>query len=348
MITVILPVRNGGALLKRCLESLARQDAETGAFDLVVLDNCSTDGSLDALRQLPDQIPRRVITAERSLTIEENWARIRELTEVRPFITATGHDDMFDPHFIRTMSSVLRQQPDVRVLFSHFRLIDVDDQTLRPCRPMAASETAGQFLAGRMAQIRDSFGTGYVMRFDDYRSVGGIPAYEKLMWADDALWLRLAQRSPIRILEEQTFSYRLHATSTSNVTNANMILNSLSAYVDLLVQLAAHDAGIHRALAVYGLDFVVNMARHWMLEESNRANRQGAPAPLEYMDAWRTVCRRLYTAVGRADELDRGNRDFSQEMAFSLWANRHPVRRQLWNKRPVRWVMRALHKTRGV
>jgi hypothetical protein len=165
------------------------------------------------------------------------------------------------------------------------------------------------------------------------------------MWADDALWVMLARRSPIRILEEETFSYRLHVTSTSNVTDAHMVLNSLSAYVDLLVQLAPQDAGIHRAVSVYGLDFVVEVARFWMLEESNRANREGGPAPYPYVEAWRDVCRRLYGAVGRTDGLDR---PLSREIAFSLWANRHPIRRQLWNNRPARRIMRGLHKTLGL
>jgi glycosyltransferase involved in cell wall biosynthesis len=344
MITVVLPVHNGGALLGRCVDSLARQDSDAGAFDVVVLDNCSTDGSLDALNRLPASITRRVVRVDQLLPIEQNWGRIRDLTDVRPFITIIGHDDAFDPGFIRTMTRVLRREPDMRLLFCHFRLIDGDDRIVRSCRPMGSWESAGHFLAGRLANIRDSFGTGYVVRFDDYCAVGGIPRYEKLMYADDALWLMLARRSRIRILEEECFSYRLHATSTSQVRGGQMVLRSFSQYLDLLQELAPQDAGILRALSIYGAPFVLEMARYWVLEESNRANRAGETASFAYIAAWRDVCRRLFSIIGRSDRLDH---DFSDEIAFSLWTNRHPVARRLWTSRPLRPVMRRVHKMLG-
>src|SRR5262249_42523929 len=146
--------------------------------------------------------------------------------------TLIGHDDTLDPEFIRHTHAILRECPDVRLLLTHFRLIDQDDRVIRPCAPMAPSETAAQFLAGRLARIRDSFGTGYVMRFDDYRDVGGIPDYAKLLYADDALWMMLARRSRIRILPEECFSYRLHGTSASHTLDSSLTLRAFSRYVD--------------------------------------------------------------------------------------------------------------------
>ena len=217
MITVVLPVHNGGRHLRVCIESLARQDAPPGSFEVVVLDNKSTDGSLEALRLLPDTIPRRVFESDRFLEIEQNWARILELPDVRELMTMVGHDDAFDPHFIRTTSAAMRAEPDTKLLLTHFRLIDTDGQPIRSCRPMNAYESPAEYLSSRLEGTRDSYGTGYVFRFEDYRRVGGIPLYARLIYADDALWLSLARQSHIRILADECFSYRLHLSSMQNV-----------------------------------------------------------------------------------------------------------------------------------
>jgi hypothetical protein len=338
MITIVLPVHNGGTLLRRCIESIARQDCPPETFEVVVLDNCSSDGALDALHLLPPGIPRRVVGSERLLPIEQNWARIRELSGVGSFITIVGHDDLFDAGFIRIMSRTLEEEPDVRLLYSHFRLIDDAERTIRPCLPMGASESAGQFLAGRLARTRDSFGTGYVVRFDDYRDVGGIPPYAKLMYADHTLWLTLARRSRIRILEEQSFSYRLHAANTSQTRESGLILRAFSDYLAFLGTQVSEDAGVLRALATYGPGYVESLAAHWIWEEAARANRADEPMHAGVVDGWRDVHRRVLRLVGRTDS----PREVPPEVAFSIWANERPLRRRLWTTKPGRAMMRGV------
>ena len=71
--SVILPVRNGGNYIKVCVASILAQTYPE--FNLVILENCSTDGTPEWLTTLTD--PRiSVIPAEKPLSIEDNWARI--------------------------------------------------------------------------------------------------------------------------------------------------------------------------------------------------------------------------------------------------------------------------------
>ena len=46
-------------------------------------------------------------------------------------------------------------------------------------------------MQARFSGKRDVFGTGYVMRSQAYDAIGGIPKFNKLSFADDALWLML-------------------------------------------------------------------------------------------------------------------------------------------------------------
>ena len=55
-ISVIVPVRNDAARLKRCLDSIVANQYPRSAIDLLVVDNASTDGSADTARACADRV----------------------------------------------------------------------------------------------------------------------------------------------------------------------------------------------------------------------------------------------------------------------------------------------------
>ena len=94
--SIILPARNGGHLLKECVQSILNQTCQD--FNLLVLDNNSTDGTLQFLQNLIDE---RILIypSITDLTIVENWARILQLKK-NEFITLIGHDDILYPNYL--------------------------------------------------------------------------------------------------------------------------------------------------------------------------------------------------------------------------------------------------------
>ena len=77
--SIILPVRNGGTYVKECINSLLNQQF-SGVYNIIVLDNCSTDGTTEWIRSLREE---RIIIhrSKESLTIEQNWGRIRDVAK---------------------------------------------------------------------------------------------------------------------------------------------------------------------------------------------------------------------------------------------------------------------------
>ncbi|MBA2745455.1 MAG: glycosyltransferase, partial [Flavisolibacter sp.] len=62
--SIILPVRNGGHYIKKCVASILSQTRQD--YNLIVLENCSTDGTAEWLRNINN--PKiSVIEAPRSL-----------------------------------------------------------------------------------------------------------------------------------------------------------------------------------------------------------------------------------------------------------------------------------------
>jgi GT2 family glycosyltransferase len=60
-LSVIVPTYNGGWILGRTLQALRAQDASSDRFELIVVDDGSTDGSIDGLEAQPWPMPFRVI-----------------------------------------------------------------------------------------------------------------------------------------------------------------------------------------------------------------------------------------------------------------------------------------------
>jgi glycosyltransferase involved in cell wall biosynthesis len=79
--SIILPVHNGGAYLEEALASVFAQTYPH--FELVVLENASTDETPQTLQAVAD--PRiTVIPSETLLPIGENWARATVIRRDQP------------------------------------------------------------------------------------------------------------------------------------------------------------------------------------------------------------------------------------------------------------------------
>ena len=275
--TIALPVRNGGHHLCLCVESILAQNC--GDFDLVILDNASDDDGAEFLRTLRD--PRVTVQrSERLLGIEENWARILEIPK-HEFLTTIGHDDLLHPEFLDVIARLIREHPDAGLYATHFRLIDGDGALLRLCRPMPSRETAAEFLAARLCELRDSFGTGHVLRSSVYDAVGGIPPFPKLIYADDALFLQAIGASYRATALEEAFSYRAHAASTSTSCPTGAFFAGLERYADLLHRLRVTDPALGTVLHRHFPSYVVRLGQKWRSEEllaAYQSHRQLDPA----------------------------------------------------------------------
>ncbi len=243
---IVLPVRNGGQYLAQCVDSILAQTYPS--FRLVVLDNASDDDAIVKLRARDD--PR--ITVRESVTplsIEQSWRRIVELAPSDEYMTIVGHDDLLDASFLATVSRLIQDHPHAALYHTNFRLVDSRGRRIRSCEPTPELERVHQFLEARLALRRDSFGTGYVFRMTDYLRVGGIPAYPLLMFADDALWIRLMAGSHMVTAREESFSYRLHSGSTSHAPDWRLTIQALEGYLDFLAEIARTDPAFARSLS---------------------------------------------------------------------------------------------------
>jgi len=229
-ISIFLPVHNGGEHFRQCVKSILAQTYPD--FSLVILENASSDTNIEWIATLED--PRiTVLESNAFLSIEDNWARILQVPK-KQYMTIIGHDDLLDPNYLMVMHSLIKEHPDAGLYQAHFRLIDKNGKKIRSCVPMNSIEKADAFLKSRLMFQRDSYGAGYMFLSSSYEKVGGIPLYDKLMFADDALWILLIGDSYKVTAIEECFSCRIHTKSTANLSGWQLTYKALHSYLDFL------------------------------------------------------------------------------------------------------------------
>lgn len=244
--SIILPVKNGGGYVKECVQSVLIQTYPD--FNLHILENCSNDGTAEWLHTLKDE-RIIIITSEKSLSIEGNWARILSIHK-NEFITIIGHDDLLDKNYLQVMNDLINKYPDASLYQTHFQFIDAKGNFIKHCKPMDEKQTAAEFLHSLFTDSIDTMGTGYMMRSKDYDAVGGIPSYPNLLFADHALWIKLTALHYKVTASQESFFYRFHE-NLSKTSDAPKYINAFYSYMDFLAELKSHHPNVSIVIEEY-------------------------------------------------------------------------------------------------
>jgi glycosyltransferase involved in cell wall biosynthesis len=225
-------------------------------FELIVLDNQSTDNTVPWLKSLADSRVR-LHYSPAALSIVDSWARAVAV-EKQEYMTLIGHDDALDPDFLLTINRTIDRHPEAKLYQTGSRLIDSVGKTIRGCRPVPERETPAQYLQGRLTYQRDITGTGVVMRSADYDRIGGIPHFERLFFADDALWLSLMRGGYKAFDAAELCSVRMHARkeSTTQPSSWPSLLLGLNQFADFVQDYVRSDAAAQAVVVQNFPDFM--------------------------------------------------------------------------------------------
>lgn len=250
--SIILPVRNGGSYVKECVQSILSQTLND--FNLIVLDNCSTDGTLGWLQSLKDE---RIILypSAVSLTIEENWQRIVTVGK-NEFITLIGHDDVLTRDYLATMNQLIECNPDASLYQSQFNYIDGNGSVIKECKRMDEKYTPMSFLHAFLLDKFDMMGTGFMMRSKDYDAIGGIPNYPNLLFADFELFLNLAKLGYMAVSPKTCFAFRIHQ-STTTVSADLKFQQAFGQFIGYLEILGKEDEVYKNTISKHGEGFLL-------------------------------------------------------------------------------------------
>ncbi len=129
-LTVAIPTYNRLRWLERTLQEIIEQACEipAGEIEIVVSDNCSTDGTWEYLLGLAARLPfLHVIRNQVNIGSEANVYRLPRLTTGK-YLWLVGDDDLMNPGALKKVLDALAAKPDYLIVN-----YDAYDRTLERC-----------------------------------------------------------------------------------------------------------------------------------------------------------------------------------------------------------------------
>lgn len=249
MISIVIPLYNKAAYIGRTLETVLAQTCQD--FEVVVVDDGSTDGSADVVQQVTDNRIRLVQQQNGGVSA----ARNRGIDEARgEYIAFLDADDEWKPTYLETQLQLTEKYPQYDVFATNYEFRD-EHGTTKPTilRKMPFDSEDGEltnYFEVASCSHPPICSISIMVRKQAIQSVGGFPVGIKS--GEDLLtWARLAVRFRI--------AYSRKALAVFNVEGYN--------FTDKPKRIPAKDDIVGRELDTlwntYRSEYLKQYISHW-------------------------------------------------------------------------------------
>lgn len=210
-VSILIPMRNAEAWIASTLKLCLMQ--KNASFEIVVVDDGSTDRSAEVVRTLDDPRIRIVPGPQKGISAAFNAG----LDETRgEFVCRCDADDLYPPDRLAWQVEFLKKHPEFGAVCGHFATIDETNELI--------CDHYEEFPAGEVTDIirggkSRSHMCAYLFRTEQLRKIGG--CREWFVTSEDAdLQFRLAEVTRIWFEPKRAYLYRLHSTSITHQQKA--------------------------------------------------------------------------------------------------------------------------------
>ncbi|HSI11613.1 MAG TPA: glycosyltransferase, partial [Chthoniobacter sp.] len=256
LISVIMPVHNAVRYVAEAIGSVLAQSVRD--FELIVVDDASTDGSGEVLAGFRDE---RIRLRRSDVLLNAAGARNLALAEASgEFVAFLDADDVACQDRFAIQLDLLRSQPELGVVGTLVESIDANGKSRGDgfVRPLSAEDIPVTLL------------------FENCLALSSIMARRAALSAfradlapaeDYDLWARLAVATKFTIIPEQLTSYRTHPGGVSFRQAEQMRMAVHRVQTEQLARLGLESAPIHSRLAAWPLHPTwdeLNAAEAWL------------------------------------------------------------------------------------
>lgn len=219
LVSVIVPNNNHAWYLRERIDSVLAQDYQD--FEIILLDDCSTDGSRDIIKSYEGhpQVSHIIMNNENSGHPFSQCSKGVEMAQ-GTFVWLAESDDVAEPQLLGRIVAELKKNPDSVVGFVHSRLIDQDDRRL----PYGWHEEdtgrvvvydGPQFVTEKMLTSNYIYNASMaVFRKSAYEAIDN--NYQQYRYCGDwAFWMSLCQQGAVIEVCSVLNSYRQHQGQTT-------------------------------------------------------------------------------------------------------------------------------------
>jgi glycosyltransferase involved in cell wall biosynthesis len=202
-ISVVMPVHNGRAFLDESIKSILAQSLRD--FEFVILDDASTDGATELLREWAQRDARiKLHHGSKKLGLAGSSNTVVSKARA-PIVARMDADDIAHPDRLRRQLSIMESNPDIVVIGTLCDGIDASGRVVRPRDRWRLLRRSGYI----------PFPHGSTMfRRKVFDEVGG---YNELMTGaeDQDLFRKMATKGRVVTLPDILYSYRYHAANAT-------------------------------------------------------------------------------------------------------------------------------------
>ncbi|MFM7337140.1 MAG: glycosyltransferase family 2 protein [Actinomycetota bacterium] len=195
VISVIVAAYNQERYISRCLRSLIAQTIDRDKFEIVVINDGSTDRSSAVLGEFIDEIA--LIDNEKNIGLPASLNKaIRRARS--PFVVRVDADDYVNSQFLHLLHEFLRENKYMDAVACDYLLVDDQEEVL-----------------GRKNCLTDPIACGIMFRTEQLIDIG---LYDEtfLLHEETDLRLRFTKKYQVHRLELPLYRYRRHENNSTN------------------------------------------------------------------------------------------------------------------------------------
>jgi len=218
-ISVCIPSYNCATFLAEALDSVLAQTFAD--FELLIIDDCSTDASCDVIAGYAAKDSRIVfLRNETNLGMVANWNRCIELARGEYIHYLFADDTFASPECLARMLAVIESDPEISLVVSARTIIDEDSKVKRVASHFRDKKVAPgtEVIRRCLYEARNLIGEPSVVMFRKRQALRGFHAgYAQLV--DLEMWFYLLEQGKFAYIAEPLAAFRDHP---GQQTKANM------------------------------------------------------------------------------------------------------------------------------
>jgi glycosyltransferase involved in cell wall biosynthesis len=228
LVSVVVPNFDHRRFLPERLQSIFAQTHRN--FEIIFLDDASTDGSLDYVRSLKSPFPIRILPNEvNGGSVFRQWHR--GITEARgKFVWIAESDDSCQPDLIEKLLAVAQRNSAIGIAYAQSRLIDENGKDLGSLRVDTDEIDAerwrhdyvnsGRDEAARYLVVRNTIPNASACLFRRAALIeADLPSLPQRVCGDWMAYARICARHEVAFVAEELNLYRRHGATARERAN---------------------------------------------------------------------------------------------------------------------------------
>ena len=217
VVSVLMPNYNGSQYVKEAVNSILNQTFTD--FELIIVDDCSTDNSLEVLKSFDDS-RIKVFENSRNLGIVKTRNRLFSLmSKSSTFVAIMDSDDISLPNRLERQVAFLEKFEDIGIVGSNLIIIDENSKKIGTRSYLKSFSKNESFIKSPLAQPSVMISKKFL---------GELRYSSEFEVAEDwDLWFRILEKCRGANIQEPLLKYRISTTQSKSSKLRRSILNSL-------------------------------------------------------------------------------------------------------------------------